>query len=115
MFFGFVYADRTPNAAKMEHAQYIVEQLETARGERGISIAELARRSDVPVKRLGYIFNGDRRLRADEFVRLSLVLGMPMTAFAPATMLSKLEEAGRRTLEDFGSGVSFANIFSDEA
>lgn len=99
----------------MEHAQYIVEQMETAREERGISIAELARRSDIPVKRLGYIFNGDRHLRADEFVRLSIVLGMPTTAFVPASMLAKYEEVGRRTLEDFGSGVSFANIFSGKA
>lgn len=98
----------------MEHARYIVEQLELARKERGISIAELARRSDIPVKRLGYIFNDDRQLRADEFVRLCIVLGMPMTAFVPAPLLGKYEAVGRKTLEEFGAGFSFANVFSDE-
>lgn len=98
----------------MDHAQYIVEQLESARGERGISIAELARRSDIPIKRLGYIFNGDRQLRADEFVRLSIVLGMPTAAFVPAPLLGKYEAIGRKTLKDYGAGFSFANVFSDD-
>lgn len=39
----------------MDHSQYIVERLEESRDERGISVAELARRTDIPCKRLYYI------------------------------------------------------------
>lgn len=60
----------------MEHYRYIVVKLEAARDERGMTVAELARRSDIPRKRLWYILDGQRQLRADELVRLCIVLGM---------------------------------------
>lgn len=56
----------------MEHYRYIVVKLEAAGDERGMTVAELARRSDIPRKRLWYILDGQRQLRADELVRLSL-------------------------------------------
>ena len=37
-----------------------------------MTVAELARRSDISRKRLWYILDGQRQLRADELVRLSL-------------------------------------------
>ena len=86
----------------MNHSQYIVERLDVARDERGMSVAELARRTDVPVKRLRYIFNGDRQLRADEFVRLCVVLNMGTRQFVPREMLDRYEATGKRMLEDFG-------------
>ena len=88
----------------MDHSQYIVEMLETARDVRGISIAELARRTDIPRKRLWYILKGQRELRADEFVRLSIVLDMNARQFVPHAMLERYEANGKRTLEDFGTG-----------
>ena len=59
----------------MDHSQYIIDKLEEARDERGMPIAELARRSGIHRKRLWYILNGERKLRADEFVRLIVVMG----------------------------------------
>ena len=45
--------------------------MEQARWERGISVAELARRIGVDRKRLWRVLNGERAMRADEFVRPS--------------------------------------------
>lgn len=66
----------------MEHHQQIVEKLESARGERGISKTELARRAEVSPRRLMLILEGKRSMRADEFVRVCLVMSMPMNVFA---------------------------------
>ncbi|MBR0404460.1 MAG: helix-turn-helix transcriptional regulator [Eggerthellaceae bacterium] len=66
----------------MEHHQQIVKALETARDERGIPKSELARRAEVDPRRLMLILEGKRQMRADEFVRVCLVMAMPITAFA---------------------------------
>ena len=44
--------------------------MEKARWRRGILVAELARRVGVDGKRLWRVLNGERAMRADEFVRL---------------------------------------------
>lgn len=98
----------------MDHSQYIVERLEESRDERGISVAELARRTDIPRKRLWYILDGQRQLRADEFVRLSIVLDIPMRAFVPQPMLARYEAAGRRTIEDYGTGTSTTSYYANQ-
>ena len=90
----------------MERCRYIVVKLEAAGDERGMTVAELARRSDIPRKRLWYILDGQRQLRADELVRLGIVLGMGMSQFVPREMIDRYEESGRRTLEDYGRGTS---------
>lgn len=74
----------------MDHSQYIIDKLEEARDERGMPIAELARRSGIHRKRLWYILNGERKLRADEFVRLIVVMGTPVTAYVPQEMMEEL-------------------------
>ena len=74
----------------MDHSQYIIDKLEEARDERGMPIAELARRSGIHRKRLWYILNGERKLRADEFVRLIVVMGMPVMAYVPQEMMETL-------------------------
>ena len=74
----------------MDHSQYIIDKLEEARDERGMPIAELARRSGIHRKRLWYILNGERKLRADEFVRLIGVMGTPVTAYVPQEMMEAL-------------------------
>jgi len=74
----------------MDHSQYIIDKLEEARDERGMPIAELARRSGIHRKRLWNILNGERKLRADEFVRLIVVMGTPVTAYVPQEMMEAL-------------------------
>lgn len=77
--------------AEMDHSQYIIDKLEEARDERGMPVAELARRSGIHRKRLWYILNGERKLRADEFIRLIIVMGTPVTTYVPADMLDALK------------------------
>ncbi|MDJ1650050.1 MULTISPECIES: helix-turn-helix domain-containing protein [Gordonibacter] len=60
----------------------IVMRLEQARWERGISVAELARRIGVDRKRLWRVLNGERVMRADELVRLCAELGVGLERFA---------------------------------
>jgi len=98
----------------MDHSQYIVERLEESRGERGISVAELARRADIPRKRLYCILDGERQLRADEFLRLSIVLDLPMRLFIPQAMLVKYEAMGRRTVEDYGTGTTSTSYYTHQ-
>ena len=74
----------------MDHSQYIIDKLEEARDERGMPIAELARRSGIHRKRLWYILNGERKLRADKFVRLIVVMGTPVMAYVPQEMMEAL-------------------------
>ena len=44
--------------------------LDSSRRRQGISVAELARCIGIGKKRLWYILNGQRAMRADEFVKL---------------------------------------------
>ena len=50
--------------------------MEQARWERGISVAELARRVEIDRKRLWRVLNGERAMKVDEFVRLCMELGL---------------------------------------
>ena len=69
----------------MDHINLIAAKMEQVRWERGISVAELARRIGVDRKRLRRVLNGERAMRADEFVRLCAELGVGLAAFsAPA-------------------------------
>ena len=70
----------------MNHADLIVARIERARQDRGISVAELARRMGVDRKRLWYVLNGQRSMRVDEFVRLCAVLNMGLGCFLTKEM-----------------------------
>ena len=59
---------------RMNHADLIVARIERARQDRGISVAELARRMGVDRKRLWYVLNGQHSMHVDEFVRLCAVI-----------------------------------------
>lgn len=48
----------------MNQANLIVARIERARQDRGISVAELARRINVDRKRLWYVLNGQRSMHA---------------------------------------------------
>ena len=67
----------------MDHLDLIAARMEQARWERGISVAELARRIGVDRKRLWRVLNGERAMRADEFVRLCMELGVGLSCFLP--------------------------------
>lgn len=59
----------------------VVAAFETARAERGISVAELARRIGVDRKRLWYVLNGQREMRVDEFIRLCAFFDLGLGCF----------------------------------
>ena len=65
----------------MEHIDLIAARMEQARWERGISVAELSRRIGVDRKRLWRVLNGERAMRADEFVRLCAELRVGLSCF----------------------------------
>ena len=67
----------------VDHINLIAARMEQARFERGIPVAELARRVGVDRKRLGRILNGERAMRADEFVRLCEELKLGLERFDP--------------------------------
>lgn len=74
----------------MEHAKLVVVRMEEARELRGISVAELARRATIDRKRLWYILDGQRQMRADEFIRLCVVLNLGLRNFVPPEMAREL-------------------------
>ena len=77
----------------MDHAKLVVIRMEEARDSRGISVAELGRRASIDRKRLWYILDGQRQMRADEFVRLCVVLDMGLRSFLTVELV---EEIGRK-------------------
>ena len=65
----------------VDHLDLIAARMEQARWERGISVAELARRIGVDRKRLWRVLNGERAMRADEFMRLCAELRVGLSCF----------------------------------
>lgn len=59
----------------------VVAAIEVARAERGISVAELARRIGVDRKRLWYVLNGQREMRVDEFIKLCAFFNLGLGCF----------------------------------
>lgn len=68
---------------RTNHLDLIAARMEEARFERGVSVAELARRIGTDRKRLWRVLNGERAMRADEFVRLCMELGVGLSCFLP--------------------------------
>ena len=95
----------------MNHADLIVARIERARQDRGISVAELARRMGVDRKRLWYVLNGQRSMRVDEFVRLCAVLNMGLGCFLTKERATELAEARKRTVEEYGTGEPLAPLW----
>ena len=80
---------------KLNHAKLIAIRIEEARYERGMSVAELGRRASIDRKRLWYILDGQRQMRADEFVRLCVVLDMGLRSFLTSDMAEELNRTSR--------------------
>ena len=68
----------------------ILTALESSRQKQGISVAELARRIGVGKKRLWYILNGQRAMRADEFVKLCAFFNLGLGCFLDRKAIENL-------------------------
>ena len=91
----------------MNHGEFIAALVEEERDFRGISVAELARRASVEPKRLWRILHGEREMKADEFVRLCVVLSLDFRKFVPKEMVLGLQERRHRMTEKFGAGIDY--------
>lgn len=89
----------------MDYADLITQRIEFARQERGMSIAELARRCGIDGKRLWYVLRRGRAMRTDEFMQLCLVLGLGPQCFLTRAQEAGLRERQRRVAEEFGTGT----------
>ena len=75
----------------MKHLENrIVMTFQSSRRNQGISIAEWARRIGVGKKRLWYILNGQRVMRADEFVRLCAFFDLGLGCFLDRKTVEQL-------------------------
>ncbi len=79
----------------MDIYRFINENLGLKRQERGISIAELARRIGIDKKRLWYVLNGQREMRVDEFLKLCVALRIDPRSFVTREMVEQITEASR--------------------
>ena len=85
----------------MDHDDFIISRIRLARELRGISVAELARRACIDGKRLWYILDGQRRMRADELVRLCAVLGLGLRSLVPPATRKELADQHMRIARRF--------------
>ena len=76
-----------------------VRTINRSRLKRGMSVAELARRTDIDKKRLWYILDGQREMRVEEFLRLCVVLKMDPRSFVTRDMVNGIAEATARSIE----------------
>lgn len=73
----------------------IHEAVEAARQNRGISVAELARRIGIDKKRLWHVLNGQREMRVDEFLKLCVALRIDPRSFVTREMVEQIAEASK--------------------
>ena len=86
----------------MEHSQFIVKVLEEAREERGISIAELARRTNMSDDSLGNLLRGKRSLYGEELIVLAIELEVPIWKIIPPELWDLKRDKVKRVLEPRG-------------
>lgn len=87
----------------MEHSKLIAVRIEEARSERGMSVAELGRRALIDRKRLWYILDGQRQMRADEFVRVCAVLNLGLRNFLTPAIADEMRRASSAMLMPLSS------------
>ncbi|WP_242370488.1 helix-turn-helix domain-containing protein [Adlercreutzia muris] len=75
-----------------------VRMINRSRLERSMSVAELARRTDIDKKRLWYILDGQREMRVEEFLKLCVVLKMDPRSFVTRDMVNGIAEATARSI-----------------
>jgi transcriptional regulator with XRE-family HTH domain len=67
--------------------------------EHGMSVSELARRTDIDKKRLWYILDGQREMRVDEFLKLCIALRMDPRSFVTRETIDGVAEATAQSIE----------------
>lgn len=67
--------------------------IESKRQERGIGIAELARRIDMDGKRLWYVLHGQREMRVDEFIKLCAFFDLGLGCFIDKGTVERLRSS----------------------
>ena len=75
-----------------------VRMINRSRLERSMSVAEIARRTDIDKKRLWYILDGQREMRVEEFLKLCVVLKMDPRSFVTRDMVNGIAEATARSI-----------------
>lgn len=65
-----------PEVFELDTHSYAVERLREVRRQKGIPVAELARRALMDEGKLGKVMRGERGLRYDEGLRVAYVLGL---------------------------------------
>lgn len=78
--------------------QHIILITDRMRLERGMSVAELGRRTGIDKKRLWYILDGQREMRVDEFLKLCIALRMDPRSFVTREMIDGVAEATARSI-----------------
>lgn len=71
----------------------IVEHIENLRRDRGISIAELARRIGMDGKRLWYVLHGQREMRVEEFIKLCAFFNLGLGCFIDRATVERLRSS----------------------
>lgn len=85
--------------ASAKTALFFTLKLESRRHDRGIPIAELARRIGIDKKRLWYILDGQREMRVDEFLKLCIALRMDPRSFVTRETIDGVAEATAQSIE----------------
>lgn len=74
------------------------ERFSQLRLARGMSIAELSRRTNIDKKRLWYVLNGQREMRVEEFLKLCIALRTDPRSFVTREMVDGVAEATARSI-----------------
>lgn len=75
------------------------ERLSQLRLARGMSVAELSRRTNIDKKRLWYVLNGQREMRVDEFLKLCVALRTDPRSFVTQEIVDDVAEATARSID----------------
>lgn len=92
----------------MKDAAYAAEMIgvmEEVREEFGISIAALARQSQIENKRLWCILNCKRHMRIDEFVRICFILGINPITLIPKELICDFQRNREQVIKEHGLGM----------
>ena len=79
--------------------QHIILITDRMRLERGMSVAELGRRTGIDKKRLWYILDGQREMRVDEFLKLCIALRMDPRSFVTREIVDDVAKATARSID----------------
>ncbi len=79
--------------------QHIILIIDRMRLERGMSVAELGRRTGIDKKRLWYILDGQREMRVDEFLKLCIALRMDPRSFVTREIVDDVAKATARSVD----------------